>query len=84
MLSLVTRGEPFRLCSRFPPTSQQPDQSLRLQGGHDLTIYTAQVDTYDKVKCGIEAASRRRPSAWPCVYSMAATTTQEQLTKVQQ
>lgn len=71
------------MCFQFLLTSQQLDQSSRLRGGHSLTIYTAQVDTYDKVNCGIEAASRSGSSALLCVYGMAATTTQEQLTKVQ-
>lgn len=72
----------FSCPAQFLLTSQQLGQSLRLEG-HSSTIYTAQVDTYDEVKCGIEAASRRCSSALLCVYSMAATTTQEQLTKVQ-
>lgn len=70
-------------CSAVPSHQSAAGSELEAGTGHSLTIYTAQVDTYDKVNCGIEAAGRRRSSALLCVHGMAATTTQEQLTKVQ-
>lgn len=84
MFSFVHEGTAaFSRAARFPCQQSAAGSELEAARGHDLTMYTAQVDTYDQVRCGIEAASRRRSSALLCVYSTAATTTQEQLTTVQ-
>lgn len=53
--------------------------------GRSLTMDTAQVDAYDEVKCVVEAVfhiENTEGAPQPCYECMAATTTQEQLTKV--
>ena len=41
----------------FPSHESASESELKAAKGHNLTIGTAQVDTYDKVKCIIEAVS---------------------------